>query len=728
MTTMTTMTMRPPLRTIAIVLTALTLSLTACKRAPTPATRLRQQRPHHRRGRLHLRLPPSSSWTPPRARITNVPRPTGAGLAPVNQFGTMRSFPDDTFTDVVSPNADTLYSSAFLDLAKEPIVLSVPDTHGQLLPHAHARRLDQRLRLPRQAHHRHPQGRLSSSPARSGPAPRPPACSRSNPPPTWSGSSAAPRPTSPPTSPPSTPSRASTNSPTLRLGQALHPTLEHRHRPRRQQEDLTRRHHRGHGSLRLLQPSRHLHAGDPPAPADAPRIEQLATIGVVPGQPFDINKSGPAVARAIDAGFEDGKKRLVELGTHPINASTVNGWMLAIHDIGAYGTHYGIRAGTAWYGLGANLPDDAIYPVARTDADGNPLSGSHTYVIHFDKGQTPPVNAFWSLTMYKRPTELRRQSHPTLRHRRPRPTEAQPRRLARPLPPARLPRQRQRVQLAPRRRRPLQRHPASLLAQTHRPHRSLEPTAHPKNRQKLATPNDPSTAVVFAVASLVVIPEGNLLSPHSPPTLPRHPNPTPTRRHPERAKRVEGPAVPRTRHRTPFTHHRSQATTTRKTNTPPGVSSQLSEPGPQNGGPEDHSPRITTTYVPGLDQAPPHARPRVPRRAASLPRAGPEPTRLRRHPHSLQRRHPHLLAPGRQHRLRRHPPRHQLQRPRRHRDRHPSSTPSASSAARRTSTSRSPTPSATSAARSTTPSRPSTAPASPRPPCASPSISSARPP
>lgn len=66
-----------------------------------------------------------------RAKFTNAPHPTASGSAPVNQFGNVKTFPDATFTDVVSPNADTLYSQAWLDLEEEPIVLSVPDTHGR---------------------------------------------------------------------------------------------------------------------------------------------------------------------------------------------------------------------------------------------------------------------------------------------------------------------------------------------------------------------------------------------------------------------------------------------------------------------------------------------------------------------------------------------------------------------------------------------------------------------
>src|SRR5262249_55672847 len=52
--------------------------------------------------------------------------PNAGQKAPINQFGHMRAFPDHTFTDVVSPNADTLYSSAWLDLKKEPVILSLP--------------------------------------------------------------------------------------------------------------------------------------------------------------------------------------------------------------------------------------------------------------------------------------------------------------------------------------------------------------------------------------------------------------------------------------------------------------------------------------------------------------------------------------------------------------------------------------------------------------------------
>lgn len=65
-----------------------------------------------------------------RAKTTNVPSPAGTN-APMGQFVSVRAFPDATFTDVVSPNADTLYSIAWLDLEQGPMVMSVPDTHGR---------------------------------------------------------------------------------------------------------------------------------------------------------------------------------------------------------------------------------------------------------------------------------------------------------------------------------------------------------------------------------------------------------------------------------------------------------------------------------------------------------------------------------------------------------------------------------------------------------------------
>ena len=70
------------------------------------------------------------------------------------------------------------------------------------------------------------------------------------------------------------------------------------------------------------------------------------------------------------------------------------------------GTDYLLRAATVIYGIGANSPEEAVYPGTVTDNEGQNLTGTHNYLIHFDKGQTPPVNAFWSITMYNNKSYL----------------------------------------------------------------------------------------------------------------------------------------------------------------------------------------------------------------------------------------------------------------------------------------------------------------------------------
>jgi len=102
---------------------------------------------------------------------------------------------------------------------------------------------------------------------------------------------------------------------------------------------------------------------------------------------------------ALEAGAKRGLKRLED------NMMAVgvreDGWLVPRKPMGAYGTDYFKRAAIAMFGLGANLLEDAIYPYTLVDRDGQPLTGAHRYVIHFGKDKTPPVKAFWSLTMYE---------------------------------------------------------------------------------------------------------------------------------------------------------------------------------------------------------------------------------------------------------------------------------------------------------------------------------------
>jgi hypothetical protein len=80
----------------------------------------------------------------------------------------------------------------------------------------------------------------------------------------------------------------------------------------------------------------------------------------------------------------------------------MNGWSMNTDTMGVYGNYYLKRAMVTQIGLGANLPEDAIYPLNLGDESGKPLDGASNYTIHFEKGTAPPANAFWSITLYDR--------------------------------------------------------------------------------------------------------------------------------------------------------------------------------------------------------------------------------------------------------------------------------------------------------------------------------------
>jgi hypothetical protein len=142
-----------------------------------------------------------------------------------------------------------------------------------------------------------------------------------------------------------------------------------------------------------------LMVSNPPAPADAAALARFATIGVGPGRPFDLKAMDPAEAKGLEESLIMGKARLAAEARKP-HGKVVNHWQMMPGNTANFGTDYTFRAVVALVGLGANLPEDAIYPHATVDADGEALSGSHRYVIRFPKGQLPPVGAFWSITMY----------------------------------------------------------------------------------------------------------------------------------------------------------------------------------------------------------------------------------------------------------------------------------------------------------------------------------------
>ncbi|MFA5079900.1 MAG: DUF1214 domain-containing protein, partial [Dehalococcoidia bacterium] len=136
---------------------------------------------------------------------------------------------------------------------------------------------------------------------------------------------------------------------------------------------------------------------NPPYEADAPILASMAKIGIKAGADYKSYFAGldDSVKSAIQTGYQTA---LVNIPSTKMGNIT-NGWQLT-YSTGNYGTNYTARAAIAYIGLGANLVDDAFYASASTSGDGIKFSSANKYLIHFNKEEIPPVNGFWSLSLY----------------------------------------------------------------------------------------------------------------------------------------------------------------------------------------------------------------------------------------------------------------------------------------------------------------------------------------
>jgi hypothetical protein len=137
---------------------------------------------------------------------------------------------------------------------------------------------------------------------------------------------------------------------------------------------------------------------NPPHVTDQPIIAEMERIGIEPGRSFDISRLDPSVRKALEEA--PAQAQALMKWKVPTIATVTNYWSMNTNTMGVYGNYYLKRAMVAELGLGANLPEDAIYPLNLGDETGKPLIGANTYTIHFEKGGTPPVRAFWSITLY----------------------------------------------------------------------------------------------------------------------------------------------------------------------------------------------------------------------------------------------------------------------------------------------------------------------------------------
>lgn len=333
-----------------------------------------------------------------RKQLTNVSAPD-ATHAPMGQILRLRTYPPVDVHTVTAPNADTLYTTAWVDVSKEPWVLSVPDMGDRyyLLP-----MLDGWTDVF-QVPGKRTTGDKAQKYAITGPG--------------WSG-----------TLPAGVTEYKSPTGLVWILGRIYCTgTPEDYAKVHALQDKFTLVPLSAYGKPYTPLPSEvdasfdmktavrsqvdALSANDyfnylatlmktnPPAAADAAMVKKMKAIGLVPGQGFDPGKLGAFDKELIKAVPKLAQAKIMEYFKQA--AEPVNGWTYLTKNIGVYGTDYIQRALVTAIGLGANRPQDAIYPTSQKDAAGAEYDGaSKRYVMHFDKGQTPPVDGFWSLTMY----------------------------------------------------------------------------------------------------------------------------------------------------------------------------------------------------------------------------------------------------------------------------------------------------------------------------------------
>ncbi|QRM42607.1 DUF1254 domain-containing protein [Rhizobium sp. BG4] len=349
-------------------------------------------------------------------QTTNYAEPTGIPTqAPFNQFSHAREFTPVDFKSVVRPNMDTLYSPAVLDLGPEPMVLSVPATDRYFMLPLMSLWTDV-FAVPgtRTTGANTARDFLLVSPSWQGTVPSGLEMIRS------------------PTRYTDIVGRTKADGPAdydavhkVQAGYRLvplsawgkgeyvppkgkvDPAIDMKTPAPVQVDQMTAASYLGQFSDLLKD--------NPPGPFDYPIIHRLERVGFKPGQHFDLAAQSSQVQKAFERGTADGKALVLSEGKKAGGeGKNVKGWVYTLQS-GAYGVDYLYRAAIAQCCLGENLAQDAVYPSLATDSDGKPLDGSGKYVLHFEKGKLPPVDGFWSVTVYDKdgyfiPNAIKRQA------------------------------------------------------------------------------------------------------------------------------------------------------------------------------------------------------------------------------------------------------------------------------------------------------------------------------
>jgi hypothetical protein len=332
-----------------------------------------------------------------RRQMTNAKAGKRVGFGPMNTFSHMRTLPPVEFKAVPWPSFDTLYSLAWLDLTVEPLIISAPDTGGRyyLLPLQDmwtdvVAVPGKRTTGTRAAHFAvvppRWQGELPSGVRRiDATTPYLWIIGRTqvNGPEDYAAVNQV--------------QDGFTITPLSRQGQepqpvtvTTDPAVDMTTPPVEQVNRMPAAAYFAH-AVALMQ----LH---PPHVTDWSILARMQRIGIDPGKSFDIETLDPPIKQALDRAVPTAQQAIQ--AKVPTLGRSVNGWQVNADTMGVYGNYYLKRAALAMIGLGSNPPEDAIYPLTFSDADGKPLTGENDYVLHFDKQELPPVEAFWSVTVY----------------------------------------------------------------------------------------------------------------------------------------------------------------------------------------------------------------------------------------------------------------------------------------------------------------------------------------
>ncbi|WP_294951119.1 DUF1254 domain-containing protein [Sulfurovum sp.] len=330
-----------------------------------------------------------------RKQMTNMPLGENPNRGPMMQFTHIRTFPNAKFREVVRPNFDTLYSLAWVDVSKEPVILSVPEVKDRffMLP-MYDMWTDTFAVVGTYANGTKAGNYALCMPEWKGELPKGVERIDATTPMFWIIG------------------RTQTNGPKdydyihkIQDGYKLTPlsyftagkpfkpvfkkdkSVDDVTPPVKQVEKMD--------AKTFFTMAMKLMKTNPPHATDQVRLDRMKRIGLTPDG-FYYDKLPKEVKAALERATAKSHDVMREYASRL--GSIVNGWQILTKSVGVYGIDYLQRATTAFYGLGANPYYWAFYPLNVTDKNGKVPTGDKKYVIHFDK--EPPVDAFWSVTIY----------------------------------------------------------------------------------------------------------------------------------------------------------------------------------------------------------------------------------------------------------------------------------------------------------------------------------------